>query len=39
MGQAMAGTYARDIARTKAEKVMHLAFEENYHLKCILQQA
>lgn len=38
-GRAIAGTYTRDIARTKAETVMHLAFEENYPLKCILQQA
>ncbi len=38
-GKGVAGTYTRDIARTKAERVMHLAFRENYPLKCILEKA
>jgi ATP-dependent Clp protease adaptor protein ClpS len=38
-GRGIAGTYTRDIARTKAERVMHLAFKENYPLKCILEKA
>jgi len=38
-GKGIAGTYTKDIARTKAEKVMHLAFRENYPLKCILEKA
>ncbi len=38
-GRGIAGTYIRDIARTKAERVMHLAFKENYPLKCILEKA
>ncbi len=37
-GKGIAGTYTKDIARTKAETVMHLAFEENYPLKCILEK-
>lgn len=38
-GRGVAGTYTRDIARTKAERVMHLAFRENFPLKCILEKA
>lgn len=38
-GKGVAGTYTRDIAKTKAETVMHLAFEENYPLKCIIEKA
>ncbi|MCF7942702.1 MAG: ATP-dependent Clp protease adaptor ClpS [Spirochaetia bacterium] len=38
-GKGIAGTYTRDIARTKAETVMHLAFEENYPLKCLVEKA
>lgn len=38
-GKGVAGTYTRDIARTKAEKVMQLAFRENFPLKCILERA
>ncbi len=37
-GRGIAGTYTRDIARTKAERVMHLAFRENFPLKCILEK-
>lgn len=37
-GKGIAGTYTRDIAKTKAEKVMHLAFRENFPLKCILEK-
>jgi len=38
-GRAVAGTFIRDIARTKAETVMQMAFKENYPLKCILEAA
>lgn len=38
-GKGLAGTYLRDIARTKAERVMHMAFKENFPLKCILEKA
>ncbi len=38
-GRGIAGTYVHDIARTKAERVMHLAFKENFPLKCILEEA
>lgn len=38
-GRGVAGTYVHDIARTKAERVMHLAFKENFPLKCILEEA
>ncbi len=38
-GRSVAGTFVRDIARTKADTVMHLAFEKNYPLKCILEEA
>ena len=38
-GRGIAGTYIHDIARTKAERVMHLAFKENFPLKCILKEA
>jgi ATP-dependent Clp protease adaptor protein ClpS len=38
-GRGVAGTYIRDVARTKAERVMHLAFRENFPLKCILEKA
>ncbi len=37
-GRGIAGTYVHDIARTKAERVMHLAFKENFPLKCILEE-
>ncbi len=37
-GKGVAGTYTRDIARTKAERVMHLAFRENFPLKCIVEK-
>ncbi len=37
-GRGIAGTYTRDIARTKAERVMHMAFRENFPLKCILEK-
>ena len=37
-GRGIAGTYVHDIARTKAERVMHLAFKENFPLKCILDK-
>jgi len=37
-GRGVAGTYVHDIARTKAERVMHLAFKENFPLKCILEE-
>ena len=32
-GRGVAGTFTRDIARTKADTVMQMAFEENYPLK------
>jgi ATP-dependent Clp protease adapter protein ClpS len=38
-GRGVAGTFTRDIARTKADTVMQMAFEENYPLKCILEKA
>jgi ATP-dependent Clp protease adaptor protein ClpS len=38
-GRAVVGTFVRDIARTKAETVMQMAFKENYPLKCILEKA
>ena len=37
-GRGIAGTYVHDIARTKAARVMHLAFKENFPLKCILDE-
>ena len=37
-GRGIAGTYIHDVARTKAERVMHLAFKENFPLKCILEE-
>jgi len=38
-GRGVAGTYVHDIARTKAERVMQMAFKKNYPLKCILEKA
>ncbi len=38
-GRGVAGTYPRDIARTKADRVLHLAFRESFPLKCILEKA
>lgn len=38
-GRGVAGTYTHDIARTKAEQVMKMAFKESHPLRCILEQA
>ncbi len=38
-GRGVAGTYIRDIAQTKANTVMHMAFKRNFPLKCILEEA
>lgn len=38
-GRGVAGTYTHDIARTKADQVMKMAFKESHPLRCILEQA
>lgn len=38
-GRGVAGTFIKDIAKTKADTVMHMAFERNYPLKCLLEEA
>ncbi len=37
-GRGVAGTYTKDIAQTKAEIVMRMAFKRNFPLKCILEE-
>jgi len=38
-GQAVAGTYTRDIAETKAQEAIFLAREQGHPLRCSIQPA